>query len=144
MKKIIVYTLLVLVVTSCFYTDGEQFESTIVSDYKPDVSFSSNLPPLDSLERLDSLFFSFDVTIDTGRLYYADLFFNNTWIFRTDTTIDSLWILPQDQLSNGLYDLTLVATYKSYTRSLADLLDAEPRYADTTWQIIIYSENELD
>ncbi len=88
----------------------------------------------------DSLLIKYEISIDTGRLYFADLYIGNYPLYRSVFETDSFWIAPDYVLIPGDYVLTLIAYYKSYSGSLADLMDAEFMVSDTNWTIKIYTD----
>ncbi|MEX0988390.1 MAG: hypothetical protein WD052_13010 [Bacteroidales bacterium] len=114
---------------------------TVTSDYSPLVNISSNFDGNDSITLTDSILFKYMIEIDTGKLFFADLYLGNSqgnyFIMRSDSLVDSLWLHPTLVNVNGDYELTLVAYLKSYTGSLADVLDTEFEISDTSWPLSI-------
>jgi len=136
-KPVLVFIIISLFTSSCYYVENERYSVEITSDYKPSISLSSNLDTLDSISVTDSLLFKYSVEIDTGSLYFSDVYIGNMQLFRSDSTTDSLHIYPYYVSVSGDYELTLVSYFKTYTGSLADLMDAEFLAADTSWIIHI-------
>jgi hypothetical protein len=91
---------------------------------------------------VDSLLFKYAISIDTGKVYFADLYLDNLLIFRSDTVADSLWFYPEYIRNETSYDLTLVAYYTKRTGSLADIMDADFLLADTSWTVRFYKDPE--
>ncbi|MCF8225601.1 MAG: hypothetical protein K9J30_06955 [Bacteroidales bacterium] len=141
MRKSLFVILLLFSVRSCFYVDTQEFETEIYLDFEPEVTISSNFDQLDNIRITDSIYFSYEIQIDTGKLYFSDLYLDNYLIYRSSSTADSIWIFPYYIEEDGDYDLTILAYYKSLTGSLADVLDAEPYVEDTTWVITISRTN---
>lgn len=139
-KSLFVFAFLMVLTTSCFYVESEIYPTDIVSDYNPTITFSSNIDTINDLSVTDSLLFRYTVAIDTGTLYFSDLYLGNLQLMRSDTTSDSIWILPDYVAENGDYDLTLVSYFKSFSGSLADIMNAEFLSADTSWSINILKE----
>ena len=132
--------LLMFTVNSCFYTDNSSYYAEIEPDYNPKVSITSNFDTIDSITIVDSLLFRYEISIDTGTLFFADLFLDNQQLLRSDTVADSLWFYP-DYISSGeTYDITLRAYYRTYTGSLADALDAEFFLSDTVWTVQFFTD----
>jgi len=141
MKNIFtVFLLIFLFSSSCYYSDPSTYEVEIVSDYNPSVEVLSNLGIHDSVAILDSLLFEYMISIDTGRLYFADLYIGNLLIYRSESLSDSIWIDPYYITVPGDYTLTMLAYYKSYSESLADLYNAEFIVYDTAWTLKFYNE----
>lgn len=140
-RKYLILLIVFLSLNACFYIDNESYRVDITSSYNPEILISSNLDDLDSIIVPDSLFFKYNIQIDTGHLYFADLFIGNIQIFRFDTIADSLWINPFYISQPGDYILTLAAYCKTYTQSLADIINAEFLISDTSWTIKIRRDN---
>lgn len=141
MRRILpLFLFLMLFTGSCYYMDTETYRVEVESTYNPFVQITSNLDDVDSIFVADSFLFKYEIEIDTGRLFFADLFIGNYQIYRSDTLRDSLWIYPYYIEMDGDYVLTLAAYYKSYSESLADRLNAEFFIADTSWIFSIRRE----
>ncbi|MDF1571005.1 MAG: hypothetical protein P1P82_05250 [Bacteroidales bacterium] len=143
MKKA-VFTLFILLLAarSCFYVDDSQYRVEIDPAFNPVLHFTSNFDTIDSIRIVDSLVFKYEISIDTGKLYYADLYLGNLQLFRSDTLADSLWLYPYYINDGEMYDITIIAYFKKYTGSLADILDAEPYIADTSWRVTFFKNLE--
>lgn len=143
MKKA-VFTLFILLLAarSCFYVDDSRYWVEIDADFNPVLTFSSNFDTIDSIRIVDSLMFKYEISIDTGTLYYADLYLGNLQVFRSDTLADSLWLYPYYINDGEMYDITIIAYFKKYTGSLADILDADPYIADTSWRVTLFKDLE--
>ncbi len=139
-KPGIVFIFLIILTASCFYTETDRYPTDIISEYNPKITFSSNIDTIKDITVTDSLLFSYKVAIDTGSLYFSDVYLGNLHLVRSDTTSDSLWIYPGYVNNNGDYELTLVSYFKSYSESLADIMNAEFLAADTSWSINIIRE----
>ncbi|MFC2080154.1 hypothetical protein ACFLRQ_01630 [Bacteroidota bacterium] len=139
MKKLSHILILVLFTTnSCYYSDLDTHEVEIQNNaYSPSISIKTNLDTMENIIFSDSLFFRYEIEIDTGRLYVSDLYLDNIQFFRSDTVVDSLFIIPGSLFYDGNYELTMLAYYKTYSGSLADILDAEFFIKDTSWIITI-------
>lgn len=141
MKNIFaVFIFIFLFTSSCYYSDPSTYQVDIESDYNPFVEVVSNLGEYDSVPISDSLLFQYTITIDTGRLYFSDLYVGNLLINRSETLSDSFWIDPYYIKSPGDYQLTLLSYYKSYSERLADIYNAEFMVHDTAWTIKFYNE----
>jgi hypothetical protein len=143
MKKAVFITfILLLAARSCFYVDDSQYWVDIDAGYTSRVTITSSFDTIDSIMIVDSLLFKYEISIDTGEVYFADLYLNNLLIFRSDTVADSLWFYPDYFRTETTYDITLVAYYTKRTGSLADIMDADFLVADTSWTIRFLSEPE--
>lgn len=132
--------LLVFTVHSCIYTDNSSYFEEIEPDYNPTVRITSNFDTIDSITIVDSLLFRYEISIDTGTLYFADLFLENQQLFRSDTLVDSLWFYPEYIYDGETYDITLRAYYRSYTGSLADAFNAEFLLTDSVWTVQFFTD----
>jgi hypothetical protein len=141
MKKYkLLFLFLLLITNSCYYLDTDSYEVDITPSYNPDVSITSTLNGIDSIRSTDSIYFRYEIDIDTGKFFYSDLLLDNTLFARFDSIVDSLWIPANYIAEEGLHDITMVAFYKTYSGSLADLINTESHVVDTTWSFIIYNE----
>lgn len=134
--------LFLLLGRSCFYTDLSNYEVEIQGEYVPQISFASNLSGKDSVLIGDSIFFRYEILLDSGEYFFTDLYFDNQIIFRSDSLVDSLWIKPYYFADPGESILTLACFLKSYSGSLADIMNAEFLVADSAWAIKVYSFSE--
>ena len=141
MKRIL-YVLLLLLLTakSCFYLDNGEYFVEIESDYNPTVTITSTFDSIDSIMIVDSLLFKYEIMIDTGSLFFADLYLDNFQLYRSGRRTDSIWFQPYFVNYGQSYDISLLAYYKTYTGSLADIMDAEFMLYDTTWTVTFYKE----
>lgn len=138
MRRILPLFLSLLLLTgSCYYMDTDTYRVEVESTYSPFVNITSNLDDIDSIFVADSFLFKYDIEIDTGKLFFADLYIGSYQIYRADTLRDSLWIHPYYIEMDGNYVLTLAAYYKSYSESLADRINAEFFIEDTSWTFTI-------
>ncbi len=135
MRTGFILLLLLLSFRSCYYVDSELYVVDVDPEFTPQVQISSNLDGLDSIPVTDSLLFSYSIEIDTGQLFVADIYIGNAHLYRSDTISDSIWIYKNYVNSSGDHDLTLIAYYKSFTGSLADIFDAEFLAADTSYTL---------
>lgn len=140
----IVFTIFILLIgaRSCFYVDDGRYYVDINPDYESRVIITSNFDTIDSIRIVDSLMFKYEIEIDTGRLYYADLYLDNLQLFRSDTLVDSLWLYPSYINDGETYDITVRTFYKKFTGSLADIIDAEFFITDSIWTVTFYKELE--
>lgn len=140
----IVFTLFILLLTarSCFYVDDSRYYVEINQDYVPTVTITSNFDTIDSIRIVDSLMFRYEIEIDTGRLYYADIYLGSLQLFRSDTLADSLWLYPNYINDGETYDVTVRAFYKKFSGSLADVINAEFFITDSTWAVTFFKELE--
>jgi|GEM_PF-2529815 len=138
-KAVFILCILLFAARSCFYVDDSQYRVEIDPDFDPVVTFTSSFDAIDSIRIVDSVLFKYEISIDTGTLYYADLYLANLHLFRSDTLADSLWLYPYYINDGELYDITIIAYFKKYTGSLADILDAEPYIADTSWRVTFFN-----
>lgn len=136
-KPLILLLTLLLSSASCYYSDPSIYDVEITTDYNPEVQVLSNLTGNDSVDINDSLLLEFEIIIDTGRFFFADLYLGNFPLTRIDSVIDSVWFAPYYVTDPGNYTLSLVSYIKSYTGSLADIFDAELMAFDTSWNISI-------
>jgi len=120
--------------------DSSLYEVEVTYPEPPDIIIRSNLDSMDDLTFSDSLLFKYEVEIDTGTFYLADIYIDNTLIYRSDTIRDSIWIVPTANAAEGAYQLDLRAYAKTFSGSLADQLDAESFFADSSWVIILNYE----
>ncbi|MDA3823265.1 MAG: hypothetical protein PF450_11750 [Bacteroidales bacterium] len=140
-KHSLIFLLFLLITNSCYYLDTESNRVDIILSYNPEVSIISTLDGIDSIRNSDSIYFRYEIDIDTGKFFYSDLILDNILIARFDSIIDSLWIPAYYIMEESIHNLTMVARYKTYSGSLADLMNTEYYIADTTWSFIIFSEN---
>jgi hypothetical protein len=140
-KNWLILLLLLLISGSCYFTDLSTYEVDIISTYEPTVGVESNLREYDSISFIDSTLLEFNIHIDTGALYFADLYLGTVPIFRTDTINSELWLTPFEVANPGDYILTLLTYYKSYSGSLADVFDAEFMIYDTSWNLTIFIDS---
>lgn len=139
-KKLTVLALTCLLCSSCYYSSNESFFVDVNTDVLPEIDIKTNLDVTDTINHRDSIFFKYEVLIDTGNIYFSQLFFNEEFIFYSEEMADSLWINLNDTLSAGTYDLSMEVIYKSSTGSLADRIDAEYLLKDASWQIVFGKE----
>lgn len=139
-KQLIIFILLAIFSSSCYYSDLSTHRLDIISEYNPDISISSNIELYDSISLNDSLFFKYEIVIDTGSMYFTDLYIGSVIIYSSEDLMDSLWIVPSYIEVPGEYTLTQISYFKSYSGSLADKLDAEFISYDTSWTVKFYTE----
>jgi hypothetical protein len=140
-NSLTIISLILLVSRSCYYSDPNTYTIDITLDYFPEIGISSNISEYDSISLSDSLLFKYEISIDTGRFYFTDLYMGSLQIFRSESDKDSLWIAPYYIEMPGDYTLTQISYFKSYSGSLADRLNSEYMAYDTSWTIIFYSDS---
>lgn len=140
-KSVLIIFILLLAARSCYYVDDSRHWVEI-EDYEPVVTFTSNFDTIDNIRIVDSLLFKYEINIDSGALYLADLYLNNMQLFRSDTVVDSLWIYPQYINDAETYYIHIVAYCRKFTGSLADILDADFLIADTSWTVRFFKDLE--
>jgi hypothetical protein len=133
---------LLIAAKSCFYVDNNSYYVDIETDYFPTVLIASNFDTIDTITIVDSLLFKYEISIDTGTLFFADLFLDNLQLLRSDTIADSLWLYPGYINNRETYDITLRAYYRTYTGSLADIMNAEFFQADTSWTVQFFKNQD--
>lgn len=143
MTRIVLTTLILLLAAkSCFYTDDSRYDVVIDHSVEPSVVITSNFDTIDSIRIVDSLMFRYEISMDTGMLYYADVFLGNLQLFRSDTLVDSLWLYPGYINDGETYDIVVSAYYKKMTGSLADIINAEFYITDSIWPVTFFKELE--
>jgi len=140
MRILLITALTCLFCNSCNYSSDETFYVEVDFDILPNIEVLSNLNSSDTIDKMDSIFFRYEIVLDTGGIFFSQIFFNEGFVFYSEEMADSLWINPVDTLSSGSYELYMEVLYKSATGSLADLIDAEYLLKDTTWQVVIDEE----
>mgnify|MGYP006284746063 CR=1 FL=1 len=115
--------------------DMSEYEVEITPEIVPQVTIETNMDELDSLVISDSTIFSYTISVDTGMLYFSELYVDKTIFSSSDTAVSNVWLHPGLVDTTGDHTITLLAYYKSLTGSLADNLNAEFRVADTAWTL---------
>ncbi len=142
MKRYLVIALMVLLMGGCFYVDVENYEVDIQSDYDPEITISTNLEDIDTISVADSLFFTYNIKIDTGRLYFTEVYLNYTKIYQSTKLNDSISFFPGYFVYPGYHSLTLIAYFKSYNGSLADIYNADYLTVDNSWVLNYNLDNQ--
>ena len=141
MKKLsIILILFILALSSCYYMDLNPNNVEVISSYSPTVNITSNLDQVDTIRLIDSLFFSYTIDIDTGKLFFADLYLGSYQLLRSGAVADSFWMYFTNNNPPGEYELILSAYYKTYSGSLADKYNSEFFVADTSWVLNLEPE----
>jgi hypothetical protein len=110
----------------------------INSGYNPSIYIYSNISSYDSISLSDSFLVKYEIEIDTGSLFYSELFIGNYLFFRSEHLMDSLWFISSDIGIPGEYTLTQVAYFRTYSGSLADRYNAEFIPYDSSWTFKLY------
>lgn len=113
------------------------------TDILPNIEITTNLNPADTLDISDTIFFNYEITLDTGKIFFTQIYFDDLFLYVSENMSDSISINPFDTLSIGSHDLYMEVVYKSTTGSLADKIDAEFLLKDTVWQVI-FSQKEVE
>lgn len=137
MRILLTLAVTCLLLSSCIYSSDEMFWVEVDTDTLPHIGITTNLNPTDTFEIQDTILFKYEIVIDTGYIFFSQLFFNDGFIHYSEHMADSLFVDPVDTLSIGSYELYMEVFYKSSTGSLADRIDAEFLILDTTWQLNI-------
>jgi hypothetical protein len=134
-RVILVFLSLALITGSCYYTDVDSYFVEVEKDLKPVVNITTNFDGQEDLFVIDSIKFIYNIEVDIGEIFFAELLLNNQRFFITDEFADSLWIKSDLVIFPGEYDLKMLAYYKTMTGSLADIVDAEIAVSQASWKI---------
>jgi hypothetical protein len=135
MRLFTILALTCLIFSSCSYSSNEIYFMDVNTDILPNIDITSNLDTSITYDILDSILFKYEIMLDTGEIFFTQIYFNNEYIFLSEEMSDSLWINPEDTLADGSYELDMEILYKSTTGSLADKFDLEFILKDTTWLV---------
>lgn len=142
MKRTLTFILAALL-ASCSYYNNEEYFVEHTPGPLPDISLSTSFDTIaGDIIVLDSIRFSYTVTVDSGMVYFTYLEFQGSEGFIQDTNSASVWIRPDSTLPEPSYDLNMSVAYKTNSGSLADLINAEYAVLDTSWNIIVKEEVE--
>ncbi len=137
MKTTTISLLILLILSACDYSSDEIYFVEVDLSDLPELEISSSLDTMESVLITDSLLFEYEISIDTGKIFYTQIFFDESFIFASDSLANSVWINPDTSYNDGHYDIYMEVIYKSSTGSLADRINAEYLLKDTSWVVTL-------
>jgi len=134
---------LLMLVNSCNYYNTDEYFVEHLPSPVPELSIHTSFDTLPyPVVVVDSILFEYKVTLDTGRVYFTYLEFQGAEGFVYDTNAARVWLKPDPLLLESTYDLNMTIAYKTTSGSLADLIDAEYAFQDTSWTLQVKEEIE--
>ena len=143
MRILTILALTCLFCSSCFYSSDEIYYVDVSADILPIIEITSNLDTSLTYDILDSIHFQYEIVLDTGEIFFTQIYFNKDYIFLSEAASDSLWINPEDTLADGSYEIDMEVFYKSTSGSLTDKFDLEYILKDTSWLVKLGREEVI-
>jgi hypothetical protein len=137
MKQILL-AISILLLASCTYYDNEEYFVDHTPGPLPEISLITSFDTIiGDIIATDSILFEYEVFLDSGRVFFTYLEFQELQGFINDTNAASIWLKPNKFLPGNTAELFMSVAYKTNSGSLADLYDVEYTLFDTSWTLIV-------
>ncbi len=87
-----------LLFTSCNYSSDEIYFIDVSTEVLPTIEITSDIDTSTTYDVLDSILFKYEIVLDSGVVFFSQIYFNDDYIFLSEEMSDSLWINPADTL----------------------------------------------